>query len=297
MNGSQRIDPDLQADLPQALDPAGARRRRRIRLVPMLPSVLTLGNLFCGFLAIAYTADGVLLAAANPTAAVERIGWAGAVIFLALVFDALDGRVARMTGQVSSFGGQLDSLADMVSFGVAPAFITKALAEQILNLSNHRVTLGFCVFFVLCAALRLARYTVEAEQEDAGDAGDPDFLGLPSPGAAGVVAGIAVFYGRHSAWEFSRYAIQALPYVVPLLGILMISRIPYPHVMNRYFRGSKPMKYLVFTAFLAVVAVILESAEAVVAALLVLYALSGIVSLIVRLVSGRAKEDDLDLFD
>jgi len=211
-----------------------------------------------------------------------------------MVFDALDGRVARMTGQVSAFGGQLDSLADMVSFGVAPAFITKALAEQVLHLSNHRVTLGFCVFFVLCAALRLARYHVETDQEDTGDL---DFLGLPSPGAAGVVAGIAVFYGAHFTWELSRYAIQALPFVVPLLGILMISRIPYPHVMNRYFRGSKPMKYLVFFAFLGVVAMVLESVEAVVAALLILYALSGIIALAVRLLSGRAKEDDLDIFD
>jgi CDP-diacylglycerol---serine O-phosphatidyltransferase len=290
MIGNQRIDPELTEDIEVLIEP----RRRRVRLIPMLPSLVTLGNLFCGFLAISYTADAVVLALTDRTAAVDRIALAGFVVMLAMVFDALDGRVARITGQVTDFGGHLDSLADMVTFGVAPAFMTKALAEQILHLSNHRVTLGFCVFFVLCAALRLARYGAE---EDPEESGHQTFLGLPSPGAAGVVAAVAVFYARFADWAPSHYAIAALPYLVPLLGILMISRIPYPHVMNRYFRGSKPMKYLVLLAGIVVVAMVLHSIEVVLVGLTLFFAFSGPVSFFVRLVTGRAKSADLEIFD
>ncbi len=290
MIGKDRLEPDLIPDTGSSEE----EPRRRMRLVPILPSLLTLGNLFCGFLAISYTSDAVLLAGANMPAAVERIAVAGLVIFLAMVFDALDGRVARMTGQASRFGGELDSLADMVTFGVAPAFITKALAEQMLGLSDHRVTLAFCVFFVLCAALRLARYNVE---NDPGESGHDHFQGLPSPGAAGVVASIALFYHRFEDWPYARSVIASLPFVVPLLGIFMISRIPYPHVMNRFLRGAKPMKNLVFCAFAAAMAVVLKSVEAVLAGLLVIYALYGPVAFLGRLVSGRTKRDELDIFD
>jgi len=287
-------DPKIETDPHEDIDVPVLQRRRRVRLIPMLPSLVTLANLFCGFLAIAYTADAVLLAGADPNAAAQMIARAGFLVMLAMIFDALDGRVARITGQVSEFGGNLDSLADIVTFGVAPAFMTEALAEQILNLSNHRLTLAFCVFYVICAALRLARYGVEEDQEETGH---QTFLGLPTPGAAGVVAGIAVLYSRFSDWEASRYVIYALPFVVPLLGVLMISRVPYPHVMNRYFRGSKPMKYLVLFAGIVVVAVVMRSVEVVLAGLAIFYAMTGLLSFLIRLVTGRAKSADLEIFD
>ncbi|MCU0725076.1 MAG: CDP-diacylglycerol--serine O-phosphatidyltransferase [Planctomycetes bacterium] len=290
MIGKDRLDLDA---IPEVSD-GEPEPRRRMRLIPFLPSLLTLGNLFCGFLAIAYSADAVLLAGSNREAAVDRIALAGLVIFLAMVFDALDGRVARMTGQDSAFGEQLDSLSDMVSFGVAPAIMTKALAEQLLGLADQRVTLGFCVFFVLCAALRLARYNVE---HDPGEGGQQSFLGLPSPGAAGMVAAIALFYDRFHAWDHSRTIIAVLPFAVPLLGILMISRIRYPHVMNRFFRGTKPMKYLVFVAFAIVLAVVLRSWEAVLTGLLTLYVLWGPFGFLSRLVTGRAARTEMDIFD
>jgi CDP-diacylglycerol--serine O-phosphatidyltransferase len=290
MISKDRVETDPQEDI----DVPVVHRRRRVRLIPMLPSMVTLANLFCGFLAISYTADAVLTSSTDPGATIQLIARAGFLIMLAMVFDALDGRVARITGQVTEFGGNLDSLADIVTFGVAPAFVTKALAEQVLDISNHRLTLAFCVVYVICAALRLARYGVE---EDQAETGHQTFLGLPSPGAAGVVAGIAVLYSRFSDWEASRYVIGALPFVVPMLGILMISRIPYPHVVNRYLRGSKPMKYLALIAGVVVVAIVMRSIEVVLAGLAIFYALTGPVSFIARIVSGRAKSSEIELFD
>jgi len=291
------LSEDQQAERPDVLSDIGlepTRKRGRIRFVPMLPSMLTLGNLFCGFLAISYTSDAVLLASESPVAAVDKIATAGWVVFIAIVFDALDGRVARMTGQVSEFGAELDSLADMVTFGVAPAFMVKALAEQLLGLSNHRVTLGFCVFYVLCAGLRLARNRVESDPEEEGTEW---FLGLPSTAAGAAVAGVALFYSKFFEWSGAKFVVAALPFFVPFLGILMISRIPYPHFMNRFFRGAKPMKYLVFLALVAVVAIVLQSVEAVLAGLICFYVLVGPVSFLLKLVTGRARRADLEIFD
>ncbi len=284
----------VETDMSEEIDVPVVRPRRRVRLIPMLPSLVTLANLFCGFLAISYTADAMLAAGSDPGGAAQLVARAGFLVMLAMIFDALDGRVARITGQVSEFGGNLDSLADIVTFGVAPAFMTKALAEQMLDINNHRLTLAFCVFYVICAALRLARYGVEEDQQESGH---QTFLGLPTPGAAGVVAGMAVLYSRFLDWEPARLIIATLPYVVPLLGILMISRVPYPHVMNRYLRGSKPMKYLVLTVGIVVVAIVMRSIEVVLAGLAIFYALTGPLSFIARVVSGRAKSADLELFD
>jgi CDP-diacylglycerol--serine O-phosphatidyltransferase len=288
-----RLDDDLDAevDLPEG-------GRRRLKLIPILPSMLTLGNLFCGFLAIAYTTDAVRLHTAggdaNLAAALLKIAQAGWVIFLAMIFDALDGRVARMTGQTSDFGGELDSLADMVTFGVAPAFMTKVLAEEFYGLEKHRIALGFSVVFVLCAALRLARYNVESDPEEGGH---QSFMGLPSPGAAGLVAGIALIYSRFSDWSGARHLIGALPFAVPVLGLLMFSRIPYPHVMNRFFRGPKPMKYLVFLGIVVAFIVVTQSFEAAIAAVLMIYVLYGPVVFLLRLATGRAARSELEIFD
>lgn len=285
MNGSQRVDRDLVPDL----DIKVASRRRRISQIPVLPSMLTLANLFCGFLAIAYTADAIGLAASNLPAAVDRIHDAGWIIFIAMIFDALDGKVARITGQVSKFGGELDSLADMVTFGVAPAFMTKTIAEKMLHFQNYRVTLWFSVLFVLCAALRLARYNAENDQSEGGH---KSFQGLPSPGAAGIVAGLALVYARYHEVASAQQAFRVLPFVVPVLGLLMISRIPYPHMMNRFLRGSKPLSSVVLVAFIFVVAIVLRSVELVLAGALVLYAITGPVMTLVRLFRGRGGGDE-----
>lgn len=136
----------------------------------MLPSLFTIGNLFLGFSAIVYSL---------------RLDFetAGQLIVVAVIFDMLDGRIARMTGTASEFGAQLDSLSDIVSFGVAPAII----AYQWGLATLHKSFLA-AFFFVMCAAIRLARFNVQRKVVDG-----RYFVGLPSPAAAGFVISIVYF--------------------------------------------------------------------------------------------------------
>jgi CDP-diacylglycerol--serine O-phosphatidyltransferase len=136
----------------------------------MLPSLFTIGNLFLGFSAIIYSL---------------RLDFetAGQLIVVAVIFDMLDGRIARMTGTTSEFGAQLDSLSDIVSFGVAPAIIAYQWGLATLNKSFLAA-----FFFVMCAAIRLARFNVQRKVVDG-----RYFVGLPSPAAAGFVISIVYF--------------------------------------------------------------------------------------------------------
>ena len=136
----------------------------------LLPSLFTIGNLFLGFSAIIYSLRLDFETAAQ-------------LIVVAVIFDMLDGRIARMTGTTSEFGAQLDSLSDIVSFGVAPAII----AYQWGLATLHRSFLA-AFFFVMCAAIRLARFNVQRKVVDG-----RYFVGLPSPAAAGFVISIIYF--------------------------------------------------------------------------------------------------------
>ena len=171
--------------------------------VAILPALCTLGNAFCGFLAIAKGADaiGLLWKAPSPVppAVMERFHHLFAtgcwLIFLANIFDALDGRLARMTQATSSFGAMLDSLCDMLTFGAAPALMVKFLFEAERRLADERVLPKLIVLmsflYCCCAALRLARFTAETDD----DADSHDFFkGLPTPAAACFVASGILFF-------------------------------------------------------------------------------------------------------
>ena len=154
----------------------GVRRRMR-RGVYLLPSILTLGNLFCGFYA--------LIAVYND----EYMG-AAVAILVALVFDHLDGGVARMTGASSDLGIQLDSLSDLVSFGVAPGLLAYVFALKPFGWIG-----GLAAFaFAACGAFRLARFNVQTRSLD-----KRFFVGLPIPAAAAVVATFVLFMQDSSA--------------------------------------------------------------------------------------------------
>ncbi|NUN51593.1 MAG: CDP-alcohol phosphatidyltransferase family protein [Planctomycetaceae bacterium] len=254
-------------------DPA-PRRRRRLYRPQVLPTLLTLGNLFCGFLAVAKAADALAVPHGPglpvPREMVDLLAYAGWMIFLGMVFDALDGSVARLSGGSSALGAQLDSIADVVTFGVAPAFLAKCMAEGVGGMEDHKQTLFFSVFFALMAGLRLARYNAQH--------GDPEeeqlwFQGLPTPGAAGVVAGVALLLPDP---EFNPESalLRLLPWAVLLLGVLMVSRAPYPHVTNRFLKGRKPVQYLVGGLLVLVLSLAFHF-EVVLAGLLFAYALSG----------------------
>ncbi len=187
----------------------GARRRhwqqlreQRGRGIFLLPSLLTTGNLFCGFLALILSVHG-------------RFTEAAVAVFGAMVLDALDGKVARLTRTTTQFGVEFDSLADVVSFGVAPAFMLYSL---VLARLGRAAWLG-AFLFVICGALRLARFNVYTAVTDR-----RYFVGLPIPGAAGIVAATVLLLGREELARWHEVAIAVGVYVVALL---MVSTFRY----------------------------------------------------------------------
>lgn len=226
--------------------------------VAVLPSLFTLANAFCGVLAIAKGADAISLLPDKPTPD-DLVNFhhffsvACWLIFLANVFDALDGRLARLTRMTSEFGAMLDSLADMITFGMAPAFLLKYLYEATLRfegkLFRPKVILLMVFLYVACAAVRLARFTAETEE----DADSHDFFkGLPSPAAAlSVVSGILfyIYLNESDAPELLAEHrggfLTLLLASLPLMALLMVSRVRYVHLVNRFLRGRQPYTYVV----------------------------------------------------
>lgn len=241
------------------------------RLIAVLPTLLTLGNAACGFGAITFAAKlgptelpaTGLLSAWNP--------WfiAALLIFLAMLFDMLDGAVARLTHQTSDLGAQLDSLCDAISFGVAPAFlmlqfVTKELTQYGGFAYPPRLLWTIAVLFALCAIMRLARFNVETEEDDDHD----EFSGLPSPAAAGSVAAFpfamptllefAASDERHVMRQVAEWLIPSVRVVLPLIALavacLMVSRIRYPHFFAQLFSGQQTKRHVIALVFgLAVV--------------------------------------------
>jgi CDP-diacylglycerol---serine O-phosphatidyltransferase len=235
-----------------------------LRTIAVLPTMFTLGNLVCGFFAIIVTANldrptekSVTL---DPTESYYLMlsAW---LIFLAMVFDALDGHVARLSKVTSDFGAQLDSLCDLVTFGVAPAFLLVKMCPRFEFLHREAVWV-IAASYVACAALRLARFNVETS-DDAED--HLYFSGLPSPAAAAAIAGFAImFHTLRKEDNPLAYAAQidtvlqtVLPFFAVLIALLMVSRIPYPHVVNQVLRGQRSFGHVVGVLFaLVAVAVI-----------------------------------------
>ena len=231
------------------------RRAHRLKTVAMLPSMITLVNGICGFAAIGLVAKGP-----------EYFGMAAYLIFYAMIADVLDGRVARISHTTSSFGGQLDSLCDVISFGAAPAFMMLRVlqAHRQHLIGSAEVMLGdfftrflwvTALVYLCCGIIRLARFNVENEEDESAHMA---FTGLPTPAAAGVVAALIMF-SQHLAHDeafetlFFESVYLAVMYILPFAtlscGLLMVSRIRYLHLFNRIFRGSKPLNYLYFTLF------------------------------------------------
>ncbi|MHC4943537.1 MAG: CDP-diacylglycerol--serine O-phosphatidyltransferase [Planctomycetota bacterium] len=218
--------------------------------IALIPTMLTLANGFCGFLAIAKALDAVMLAGGPGFG--EKMTQAAWLIFLAMVFDALDGRVARLTKQTTEFGAQLDSFTDLISFGLAPAILVKAIYEQAMLQAemnfSAKLTLLLTALYTISAVLRLARFTVDATPEDSHKL----FTGLPTPAAAGMVAAAVLFiYEGHQTFPFMEDPAtlftlkRALLFLPALLGLLMICKIEYVHLFNRFIRGRKTFNYLV----------------------------------------------------
>ena len=297
MQRSDVVPDELPADI-EASQPPPASKRRILRL-STLPAALTIGNMVCGLLAIAYVADSYRLMASDQAAQASlRIEWAGWLILLGMVFDGFDGRVARMVRSNPDFGGALDSLADLVTFGVAPAMVAKAIMEGPLGFAEPKMTFLTAAFFAVCACLRLARYN--AEHEEPGKA-VTHFSGIPTPGAAGVVAGAAMVHGTILGWLDPQVEWKvALAYILGFgmltcLGLLMVSRVPYVHFANRYLRGRKPVGRLALL-FLAMMLALNFNLAMVLAVGFTGYALLGPLAMLPRLLFGK-REEITELFD
>jgi len=162
------------------------RNHRLRRGVYILPSVFTVANLLCGYYAILATLEGTMTDMDN---AARAIG-------IAIIFDSLDGRVARAMGTNSEFGKQFDSLADVVSFGMAPAFLAYAwgvhAAAAISSPESHLIQAGWLAgfFFLGCCAWRLARFNIQGMAPG----GNRFFAGMPTPAAAGMIAATVHFF-------------------------------------------------------------------------------------------------------
>lgn len=199
------------------------------RGVYILPTLITLTNFACGFISITHALDGRFVAAAY-------------MIIYAMIADALDGAVARITRTESSFGTQLDSLADIVSFGCAPAI----LIHLRFGLSVHPFWI-FPLFFSIAGALRLARYNAVDTATDA-----HDFRGTPIPAPAGVVAGLILALEKNDM-NFDRFLVTM---IVFLLSYLMICNIRYPS-FKMILRPDQPRPFRSLVILLLVIVLLL----------------------------------------
>ena len=277
--------------------PADGKQRRRSAAratAAMLPTLLTLGNVLSGGAAI--------FLASRPLDTPLPWSWtpltfAAAFIFLGMVFDALDGRIARLTGSTSELGAQLDSMADMVTFGVAPAFV----AVQLVGIGTpfltaradkyfDRMTLIIAGIYVACTALRLARFNIEIDEPEEAD--HMSFKGLPSPAAAGTVASVILLHQHflvhlkpnHWATTLSEVTMVA---VMLLAAFAMVSSLRYVHVLNRYFRARATFGTL--TRVVVVLLGLTINAQVAVATALVVYALSAPGMWLWRKVGGKKR--------
>lgn len=198
-----------------------------------LPNLMTAGNLFCGFLAVIRCIQGYTNERLGNLSEVNlfylQAVW---LILAAVIFDSLDGRLARLGGRESLFGAEFDSLADVVSFGIAPSLMVFFLILSPTQGYPFFQRIGWLIGFIylLCAAVRLARFNVITNPLLRGaKSSDKDFLGLPVPAAAGTVASLVLLLLHLIEEEKAlRQWALALPFLLLLIACLMVSTVRYP---------------------------------------------------------------------
>lgn len=246
-------------------------RGERARGVYLLPNLFTTGALFCGFYAVVASMDGNFSRAAYA-------------IFVAMLLDGMDGRVARMTSTESQFGKEYDSLSDMVSFGIAPALVMYQWGIEVLrDLGGFWGKAGWAVAFIycVCAALRLARFNTNSVK-----VGKRYFQGLPSPAAAGVLAGFILF---ERTWQLGDYPSVSLALFLTLAsGLLMVSNIKYRSFKDLDLKRKVPFYVLLIIP--AILVLLATSPSQTLFALFFGFAASGPIGYIYRLVKGERTE-------
>ncbi|MDD2707292.1 MAG: CDP-diacylglycerol--serine O-phosphatidyltransferase [Verrucomicrobiae bacterium] len=234
--------PDVRPDVPK---------------VYLLPNLMTAGNLFCGFMAILQIIQGNLEQFQGNEHWLARYEMSLMFILGAFIFDLLDGRLARLGGKESVFGKEFDSLADLVSFGLAPALLVAKII--LVDLPENFRWVGWLVAFIylLGGAMRLARFNIVASQPQPN--GSKDFLGFPIPAAAGLVASITLlllqFYAAEpyaaereiGAWK------HLLPGLLLFLSFMMYSKIKYPSFKTIDWRAKRSVPQLLCTVIVVIV--------------------------------------------
>ena len=266
-----RIDPIGSEDE----RPGRFRNHRLRRGVYILPSIFTVANLLCGYYAVLATFDRQA----------DDLDRAACAIGFAIIFDAFDGRVARAMGTNSEFGKQFDSLADVVSFGIAPAFLAyawgvRASASAAAAPALHLVQLGWLIGFiyVVCCAWRLARFNIHGMAPG----GSRYFVGLPTPAAAGMIA--ALVHGFRNPIDDGRISLLWLLLVLAL-GILMSSTVRYYSFKDVEWTRRLPSLAVVLVALL--VGSIIFFSTIILPLIASVYLLHGLVFQTVRVVRHR----------
>lgn len=232
----------------------------------LLPNLFTAGNLFCGFLALTRIVEANLSGASPEWSAIREALF---YILLACILDLLDGRVARMGGFESPFGREFDSLADIVSFGVAPAFLVHRVVLADMFGEHKEIGWFIASVYVICGAFRLARFNCLAAMSGTG--GGKYFTGFPIPAAAGMVASLTIFLiwldekadFRKGNWVY------ALPFILLFLSMMMVSQVKYPTFKTLDWRTQRPfVKTLVIVMVIGLLLVLWQKVLPVVAPLL-----------------------------
>jgi CDP-diacylglycerol---serine O-phosphatidyltransferase len=270
-------------------DTQGTGEQTKLKIY-LLPNLMTAGNLFCGFVAL----TKIVEASAQDPNFNTIIRHALGFILLAFIFDMLDGRVARMGGYESPFGREFDSLADLISFGAAPAFLVHRIVLRDVFVTMPQVGWFIASVYLICGALRLARFNCLAAMSGGG--GGKEFLGFPIPAAAGLVVSLTLFLMwwdeknfRTGNWRY------ALPVIMIILSMMMVSEVKYPSFKNLDLRSSKPFtKVVVLAIFLGAILILRDKILPLVLPLIfTLYLLYGLVrTRLSRRIRREIEEDD-----
>ena len=235
--------------------------KKPLKYIYILPSAVTLLNGFFGFTAIMIASHEFGLHWQFPMTQGFRLSYltiSAWFIIFGMIADTLDGFVARTSGTTSDFGAQLDSLCDAVTFGIAPAILSyRMFADELLKLRSSgfwaniagKGVLFAVVVYAMCALVRLARFNVETDENAASHM---NFAGLPSPAAAGLIVSLILFHEEFIQrlcikiplfaslmQTLEKISLWAIPFVLVSAGVLMVSRIVYPHIANQLIRSRK----------------------------------------------------------
>jgi CDP-diacylglycerol---serine O-phosphatidyltransferase len=254
-------EPPAENEFEEIVEPP-VRRRRLGRSIFVLPSLFTVGNLFCGYYAVLSTMNG-------------NYGLAAKAIGIAIILDMLDGRIARLTNSTSGFGLQLDSLADVISFGVAPSVLALVWG---LSAVDQRLAWIAAFTFTICGAMRLARFNVQAENLK-------HFVGLPIPAGGGAIAAVVHFFVDPIKSPVGSNLMVA---GVFFLAFLMVSTVRYSS-LKQLTLGKKSHLTILVIALLVALVVFLSKPTLITIALA--YVLSGPIHRIYAFVRRKKPAD------